>query len=112
MKKLMMLLAVSTFFTASLFAQDSTKTKQIQPAKSEKAKFSSKDRAVKVTAKLDSVVSLSTEQKAKVQAINENYIAKMQANKQEMRTLNQQQRAEIKQVLTPAQLEKLKATKE
>ncbi len=107
-----MLLAVSAFFTASVFAQDSTKTKQFQHAKSEKAKFSPKDRAVKETAKLDSVVSLSAEQKAKVQAINENCIAKMQANKEELRTLNQQQRAEVKQVLTPAQLEKLKAVKE
>lgn len=113
MKKVMVLLAFAAFFATGVFAQDSLHMQLSKRVKYEKMKgLSPRDRAVKITAKLDSLVVLSAEQKAKIQAINEDYFAKIQANKQEMQMLHQRQRADIKRLLTPAQLEKLKAMKE
>lgn len=113
MKRLMLLLAVSGIVMASVSAQETAKAQKVkQTATFEKVRLSPQERAIKLTAKLDTLVTLSGEQKAKIQSINEVYLTKLQVKKDELKVLRKEQRAEIKAILTPEQGAKLQVKKE
>ncbi len=102
MKKLILTLGIFLIGVMSINAQDKV--------------------ATKIVNKMTVVCGLSSDQVAKVQPIVEDYVKGREANKQQYasdpeglktanRTLNKNYKAQLKTVLSPEQIEKLKAYK-
>lgn len=126
MKKiLLMIVAGSIFYTIEISAQTTPNVaEQPQHANTKKKqKISPEERAQKSVSKLDEIVQLTQEQKNKiydwalnraksVDAVFEKYkgqpLKKEQA-KMEIHQIRKKYREEVKNILTPQQIEKLKA---
>jgi len=117
MKKVILMMLVA-FTSTMMHAQDNAAA----PVKTKEAKITAEQRAQKVVDKLNAIVGLSADQQQKVRTLALNRVAKMkavrakykgsedkEAAKQEMKPLRQEFKQQIKALLTPEQMAKLKA---
>lgn len=126
MKKLIIIVSAGCiFYTCETMAQTTPNVaeKPKNTAVHKKPKLSPEERAQKAVSKLDEIVQLTAEQKIKiydmalsraksVDAVMEKYKGqpdKKEQAKQEIQQIRKQFREEVKNVLTPEQVEKLKA---
>ncbi|MBK8659488.1 MAG: hypothetical protein IPN22_11620 [Bacteroidetes bacterium] len=119
MKKSMYVLSMLCFAVAVSFAQSSTQTSKTEKVvKQERA--TPEQRAQSAVAEIDKVVTLTADQKSKIQklaldkiskldAIRAKYKDQKDAGKEEMEQVRKMYRQDVKAVLTPEQIEKAKA---
>jgi protein CpxP len=122
MKKLMVLLSIALLVVSVSNAQStSQKAKTEKPAKQEK--LTPEQRAQRNVEELDKVVSLTADQKTKVSSLALDKVKKAEAirskykgqkenkeaMKSEIESVRKEFRQNVKSLLTPEQLEKLKA---
>ncbi|MFN8237903.1 MAG: hypothetical protein U0T77_07000 [Chitinophagales bacterium] len=120
---LLMIFAVLTLFIQTLSAQsDTTKSNPVQKPKGNKAAFfASQNNPAEYADTLRTVLNLSDVQYQKILAIQTDYIQKRKEMrkqskenpeedvKQQMKSLKLERNTQVKQVLTPGQLEKWNA---
>lgn len=117
MKKVLLMMLVA-MTTTLMHAQDNTAA----PVKNREAKMTPEQNAQKAVDKLNAIVGLSADQQQLVRRLAFDRIAKMktvrakykgsenkEAAKQEMKTLRQEFKQQVKALLTPEQMAKLKA---
>jgi len=117
MKKVILMMLVA-FSSTMMQAQDNNAA----PAKTKEAKMTPEQNAQKAVDKLNAIVGLSADQQQKVRTLALDRIAKMkavrakykgsedkEAAKQEMKTLRQEFKQQVKALLTAEQVAKLKA---
>jgi Spy/CpxP family protein refolding chaperone len=117
MKKVILMMLVA-FSSTMMQAQDNTAA----TVKSREAKMTPEQNAQKAVDKLNAIVGLSADQQQKIRTLALDRIAKAkavrakykgsedkEAAKQEMKTLRQEFKQQVKALLTPEQMAKLKA---